>query len=59
MRFQDANATETTQTGAPDARDDLDTVSATSQAPTSGNTITGEGTVTGTTGADVVAAHRP
>ena len=40
--------------GVTDARDDADALSAGSRGPATGNTITGEGTITGAAGADVV-----
>src|ERR687893_1945456 len=55
MRYEDASGSFSSQAaGAPDARDDADALSAGSRGPATGNTITGEGTITGAAGADVV-----
>ncbi|MBA3511969.1 DUF5801 repeats-in-toxin domain-containing protein [Sphingomonas sp.] len=55
MRYEDASGSFSSQgAGAPDARDDADALAAGSRGPATGNTITGEGTITGAVGADVV-----
>src|SRR3990170_6771856 len=55
MRYEDASSSFSSQdAGAPDARDDADALPAGSRGPATGNTITGEGTITGAVGADVV-----
>src|SRR5918997_3172383 len=57
MRYEDASGSFSSQAaGAPDARDDADALPAGSRGPATGNTITGEGTVTGASGADVVTS---
>src|SRR5688572_7368584 len=55
MRYEDASGSMSSQdSGVTDARDDADALSAGSRGPATGNTITGEGTITGAAGADVV-----
>ncbi|HEU4650189.1 MAG TPA: hypothetical protein VFS49_02130, partial [Croceibacterium sp.] len=57
MRYEDASSSFSSQgAGAPDARDDADALPAGSRGPATGNTITGEGTITGAAGADVVTS---
>jgi len=55
MRYEDTSGSfSSAQAGAPDARDDTDTLAAGSRGPATGNAISGEGTITGTAGADIV-----
>jgi len=58
MRYEDASHTSAFQGSQPIANDDLDSLPAGSKTPATGNLITGEGTQTGSAGADMVAgAH--
>jgi T1SS-143 domain-containing protein len=58
MRYEDASHTGAFQGSQPVANDDLDSVPAGSRTPATGNLISGEGTQTGSAGADVAAgAH--
>src|SRR5512147_1999520 len=58
MRYEDASHTGAFQGSQPVANDDLDSLPAGSKTPATGNLISGEGTQTGSAGADVAAgAH--
>jgi T1SS-143 domain-containing protein len=58
MRYEDASHTGAFQGSQPVANDDLDSIPAGSRTPATGNLISGEGTQTGSAGADVAAgAH--
>ena len=53
MRYEDASHTGAFVQGSePDARNDADAIAAGSNAPATGNVITGEGTQTGPSGSD-------
>ncbi|HET9398944.1 MAG TPA: DUF5801 repeats-in-toxin domain-containing protein, partial [Sphingomicrobium sp.] len=54
MRNEDASQSGMNQAIAPDARDDADHLAAADYGPALGNTITGVGTITGSTGTDMV-----
>src|SRR5688572_18595590 len=56
MRYEDTSGSfSQAGAGTPDARDDTDTLAAGSRGPATGNAISGEGTITGTAGADIVS----
>ncbi|MCF2515235.1 DUF5801 domain-containing protein [Sphingomonas sp. G124] len=58
MRYEDASHTGAFQGSQPIANDDLDSLPAGSRSPATGNLISGEGTQSGSAGADVAAgAH--
>jgi len=58
MRYEDASHTSAFQGSQPIANDDLDSLPAGSRTPATGNLISGEGTQTGSAGADIAAgAH--
>lgn len=58
MRYEDASHTGAFQGSQPVANDDLDSIPAGSRTPATGNLISGEGTQTGSAGADVApGAH--
>ncbi|MCY7338414.1 MAG: Ig-like domain-containing protein, partial [Sphingomonas bacterium] len=55
MRYEDASQTGSFNTENPVARDDSDALAAGARGPATGNVITGEGTQTGSLGADLSA----
>ena len=57
MRYEDASHTGAFQGSEPVANDDLDSLSAGSKAPATGNLISGEGTQSGSSGADSAAGR--
>src|SRR5688500_8821515 len=54
MRYEDASQTGPVGTDLPVARDDADALAAGARGPATGNVVTGEGTQTGSLGADVL-----
>lgn len=54
MRYEDASQTDSLSNELPVARDDSDALAAGARGPATGNVITGEGTQTGSVGADVL-----
>ena len=55
MRYEDTSGSfNSAAAGTPDARDDTDNLAAGSRSPATGNAISGEGTVTGAAGADII-----
>ncbi|QDP19352.1 DUF5801 repeats-in-toxin domain-containing protein [Sphingomonas xanthus] len=58
MRYEDSSNTGAFQGSGPIANDDFDALPAGSQTPATGNLITGEGTQTGSAGADSAAGGR-
>src|SRR5215203_6695730 len=55
MRYDDTSGSfNSAAAGTPDARDDTDNLAAGSRSAVTGNVISGEGTVTGAAGADII-----